>query len=165
MATIVSPAVNGTARTKEPESTTWPASSGTPKSWSLFASHAIEIVDSRYVRRGPTPLVDSISDAASCGLVVLGGRPRRLTDVDLRRVGATLSINGTLEESGVAAAVMGNPVNSVAWLANKLHDFGVPLEAGHVVLSGSFVRAVPFTAGDTIVAIFDHFGEVTFAAE
>ena len=126
---------------------------------------AIEIVDSRYVRRGPTPLVDSISDAASCGLVVLGGRPRRLTDVDLRRVGATLSINGTLEESGVAAAVMGNPVNSVAWLANKLHDFGVPLEAGHVVLSGSFVRAVPFTAGDTVVAIFDHFGEVTFAAE
>lgn len=126
---------------------------------------AIEIVDSRYVRRGPRPLVDSISDAASCGLVVLGGRPLRLTDVDLRRVGATLSINGTLEESGVAAAVMGNPVNSVAWLANTLHDFGVPLEAGHVVLSGSFVRAVPFTAGDTVVALFDHFGEVTFTAE
>jgi 2-oxo-hept-3-ene-1,7-dioate hydratase len=125
---------------------------------------ALEIVDSRYVRRGPRPLVDSISDAASCGLVVLGGRACRLTDVDLRRVGATLSINGTLEESGVAAAVMGNPVNSVAWLANKLHDFAVPLEAGHVVLSGSFVRAVPFTAGDTIMAIFDHFGDVTIAA-
>jgi 2-oxo-hept-3-ene-1,7-dioate hydratase/2-keto-4-pentenoate hydratase len=132
-----------------------------------FVLPAIEIVDSRYTERGPTPLVDSISDAASCGLVVLGGCPRRLTDpgLDLRRVGASLSINGTLEESGVASAVMGNPINAVAWLANKLHEFGVPFEAGHVALSGSFIKAIPLTAGDTVSAVFDHFGEVGFAVE
>ena len=59
---------------------------------------------------------------------------------------------------------MGNPINAVAWLANKLHEYGVTLEAGHVVLSGSFVKAIPFAVGDTVVAMFDHLGEVTFAA-
>jgi 2-keto-4-pentenoate hydratase len=130
-----------------------------------FVLPAIEIVDSRQKGRGPTPLVDSIADAASCGSVVLGGRPVRLTDIDIRRVGATLSINGSVEESGVAAAVMGNPINSVAWLANKLHEYGVTPEAGHVILSGSFLKAIPFQAGDTVVALFDRLGEVTFHVE
>jgi len=130
-----------------------------------FVLPCIEIVDTRQKGRGPTPLVDSIADAAACGLVVLGGRPARLTDVDIRRVGASLSINGSVEESGVASAVMGNPINSVAWLANKLHEYGVTAEAGHVILSGSFIKAIPFQSGDTVVALFDPLGEVTFYAE
>jgi 2-oxo-hept-3-ene-1,7-dioate hydratase/2-keto-4-pentenoate hydratase len=130
-----------------------------------FVLPCIEIVDTRQKGRGPTPLVDSIADAAACGLVVLGGRPARLTDIDIRRVGASLSINGSVEESGVASAVMGNPINSVAWLANKLHEYGVTAEAGHVILSGSFIKAIPFQSGDTVVALFDPLGEVTFHAE
>jgi 2-keto-4-pentenoate hydratase len=130
-----------------------------------FVLPCIEIVDTRQKGRGPKPLVDSIADAAACGRVILGGRPARLTDLDIRRIGATLSINGTVEESGVAAAVMGNPINAVAWLANKLHEYGVTAEAGHVVLSGSFIKAIPFESGDTVVAFFDHLGEVTFSAE
>jgi 2-keto-4-pentenoate hydratase len=130
-----------------------------------FVLPCIEIVDVRQRGHGPNRLVDSIADAAACGLVVLGGRPARLTDLDIRRIGASLSINGTIEQSGVASAVMGNPINAVAWLANKLHDYGVVPEAGHVILSGSFIKAIPFQAGDTVVALFDHLGEVTFAAE
>jgi 2-keto-4-pentenoate hydratase len=129
-----------------------------------FVLPCIEIVDSRQKGWGPNRLVDSIADAASCGLVILGGRPARLTEIDLRRIGASLSINGSVEESGVASAVMGNPVNAVAWLANKLHDYGVEPEAGHVILSGSFLKAIPFATGDTVVALFDHLGEVAFAA-
>jgi 2-oxo-hept-3-ene-1,7-dioate hydratase/2-keto-4-pentenoate hydratase len=130
-----------------------------------FVLPCIEIVDSRQTKRGPNMLVDSISDAAGCGLIVLGGRATRPTDLDLRRVGASLSINGIVEESGVASAVMGNPVNSVAWLANKLHEFGVVPEAGHVILSGSFIKAVPFKSGDTVLALFDSdLGEVVFFA-
>ena len=125
-----------------------------------FILPCLEIVDSRQSSRGPTPLVDTIADAASCGFVVLGGCPRRLTDVDIRRIGATLFINGEAEVSGVSAAVMGNPINSVAWLANKLHSYGVPLLAGQVLLSGSFVRAIPFGPGDTLTALFDGLGEV-----
>ena len=126
-----------------------------------FIVPAIEIVDSRFNVRGT--LVDSIADAASCGFVIVGGNPRRLTDIDIRRVGASLSKNGEIEESGVARAVMGNPINAVAWLATKLHEFEVPLEAGHVVLSGSFIKAIPFKAGDSLVALFDELGEVVFS--
>ncbi len=129
-----------------------------------FVLPCIEIVDNRQRGRGPRPLVDSIADAAACGLVVLGGRPMRLTDVDIRRIGASLAINGSVEESGVASAVMGNPINAVAWLANMLHHYGVTPEAGHVILSGSFIKAIPFQAGDTVVALFDTLGEVTFSA-
>lgn len=128
-----------------------------------FILPAIEIVDSRYRGLGANPLVDSISDAASCGLVVLGSRPTLLTDLDVRREGAALYKNGIVEESGVAAAVMGSPVNAVVWLANKLGEFGVPVEAGNVILSGSFLKAIPIAAGDTITAMFDTLGDVTFA--
>jgi 2-keto-4-pentenoate hydratase len=128
-----------------------------------FVLPAIEIVDSRYRGRGPKPLIDSVADAAWCGLVVLGGRPARLTDLDVRREGAALVKNGTIEETGVGSAVMGNPVNAVVWLANKLASFGVTMAAGSVVLSGSFVKAIPFAAGDTITAMFNTLGDVSFA--
>lgn len=126
-----------------------------------FVLPALEIVDSRYKGRGNNMLVDSISDAATCGFVVLSGNPVKLTDVDVRRLSASLSINGQVVESGSAGAVMGNPINAVVWLANKLHEFGVSMQPGDVILSGSFVRAIPLEAGATIVALYDQLGEVT----
>ncbi len=126
-----------------------------------FILPALEIVDSRYKGRGNNMLVDSISDAATCGFVVLGGNPVKLTDVDVRRLSASLSINGQIMESGSASAVMGNPINAVVWLANKLHEFGVAMQPGDVILSGSFVKAIPFDAGDTILALYDQLGEIT----
>ncbi|HET8943284.1 MAG TPA: 4-oxalocrotonate decarboxylase, partial [Dehalococcoidia bacterium] len=95
------------------------------------------------------------------GVVILGGNPRRLDQIDVRRIGASLSKNGEVEESGIAQAVMANPINSVAWLANKLHEFGVTMSAGHVILSGSFIAAIPFGPGDTLTALFDQLGEVS----
>ncbi len=103
-----------------------------------FVLPALEIVDTRYNARGKNMLVDSIADAASCGFVVLGGRPHDLHDVDVRRMSASLSINGDVLETGSARAVMGNPLNAVVWLANKLHEFGVKMQPGDVILSGSF---------------------------
>jgi 2-oxo-hept-3-ene-1,7-dioate hydratase/2-keto-4-pentenoate hydratase len=126
-----------------------------------FVLPALEIVDNRFNGRGKKMLVDSISDAAACGLVVLGGRPVRLTDIDVRRVSASLLINGDTMETGSAQAVMGNPINAVAWLANKLSEFGVGMEPGNVILSGSFIKAIPFEAGDSLVALYDQLGEVT----
>lgn len=126
-----------------------------------FILPALEIVDSRYKGRGANLLVDSISDAATCGFVVLGGNPVKLTDVDVRRLSASLSISGEVMESGTASAVMGNPINAVVWLANKLAEFDVAMEPGDVILSGSFVKAIPFKAGDTIIALYDQLGEIT----
>ena len=56
---------------------------------------------------------------------------------------------------------MGNPINAVVWLANKLHEFSVAMQPGDVILSGSFVKSIPFAAGDTIVALYDRLGEIT----
>lgn len=126
-----------------------------------FILPMIEIVDNRYSDRGSNDLIDSISDGAWCGGVVLGGNPMRLTDVDIRNISASLSINGVVEQTGTARAVMGNPVNSVAWLANKLHEFGVTIQPGDVIMSGSFIRAMPIKPGDTILALFDQLGDVS----
>ncbi len=123
---------------------------------------AVEVVDSRYSRSGLPGPVDSIADAASCGFVILGGNPRPLADLDVRHVGGALYRNGEVEETGTAAAVMGNPVNSVAWLARTLHRFGVTMEPGHVVLSGSFIRPHPVAAGDSFVADYGPLGQISF---
>src|SRR3546814_13661944 len=112
-----------------------------------FILPAIEIVDTRYTGYGTNLLVDSVADAASCGLVVLGSRPMRLTDLDLRREGAALYKNGLVAERGVAAAVMGNPVNAAVWLANKLVEFGLPMGEGDGILPGSCVQALAVTGG------------------
>lgn len=126
-----------------------------------FVLPCLEIVFTRQLGRGPRMLIDSVADAAACGLVVLGGCAATLTDVDVRRISASLMVNGAVEESGVAAAVMGNPISAVAWLINKLAEFGDGAVAGEVILSGSFVKAIPIDAGDTVTAVFDRLGEVT----
>lgn len=127
-----------------------------------FILPAIEVVDSRYTSRGIAGVVDSVADAASCGFIMLGGNPTLLTDIDIRHISGALYLNGELEESGTAAAVMGNPVNSVAWLARKLDEFGVHMEAGHAILSGSFIRARTIEAGDAVVADFGPLGQISF---
>lgn len=129
-----------------------------------FILPALEIVDSRYTGYGPKMLIDSISDAASCGRIVVGARPLDLKEIDIRAIGAALMKNGVVEVSGMSSEVVGSPVNAVAWLANKLGEFGVAMEPGHVVLSGSFTKAIRFEAGDTITATFTEFGEVGFRA-
>jgi 2-keto-4-pentenoate hydratase len=79
----------------------------------------------------------------------------------LRVVGATLRRNGAIIDTGSAGAVLGNPVTAVAWLANKVHQFGVKLEAGHVVLLGSCTRAYDVAPGDNLRADFDTLGGVS----
>lgn len=124
-----------------------------------FVLPAIEIIDSR-IAEWKIGIVDTIADNASSARVVLGGNPVRLEDIDVRALGATLAVNGEIVETGTAGAVLGNPVTSVAWLAQTIGSFDVRLEAGHVVLPGSCTRAVPVRAGDTVRADFDRLGHV-----
>ena len=99
--------------------------------------------------------VVSASDLNWLRAGVLGANPRPLEAIDVRRVRGSIVRNGKTEQEGEASAVLGNPVTSVAWLANKLGEFGVTFEPGHVILTGSFVRAFPVKAGDDIVCRFD----------
>jgi len=128
---------------------------------------AIEIIDARIEQfdrdtKAPRKVFDTISDFAANAGIVLGGRPVRPHDVDLRWVGAMLFRNGVIEETGLAAAVLNHPGNGVAWLANKIAPYDEQLNAGEVILGGSFTRPATAVAGDTFHADFGPLGAVSF---
>ncbi|WP_085370784.1 2-oxo-hept-4-ene-1,7-dioate hydratase [Leifsonia sp. NCR5] len=121
---------------------------------------ALEILSSRIEMAGRT-IVDTISDNAAMGGMVVGGRPVAVDAVDLRWVSALLYRNETIEESGVAAAVLNHPASGVAWLANKLAAHGTTLEAGEIVLAGSFTRPMWVERSDTVHADYGTLGAIT----
>jgi len=127
---------------------------------------ALEIVDLRTRLDDPETkrrrsVVDTIADNAANAALVVGGRPVRPLDVDLRWVGALCYRNGILEESGIAAAVLNHPANGIAWLANKIAPFDQGLEPGEIVLSGSFTRTVAARAGDTFHVDYGPLGSIS----
>lgn len=121
---------------------------------------ALEILDSHIDLEGRT-IVDTISDNAALGAMVLGANRFPPDAVDLRWVGALVQQNGVVTESGVSGAVLGHPANGVAWLANKLAAHGDRLEAGELILAGSFTRPVWIARGDAVVCEYRDLGEVT----
>ena len=126
---------------------------------------ALEIIDARIQQVDPQTgttrkVFDTISDNAANAGVVMGGRAVRPTDIDLRKVPAVLYRNGVIEESGVSAAVLNHPAKGVAWLANKLAPYDVTLEAGQVILGGSFTRPVAANPGDTFHVDYDMLGSI-----
>lgn len=126
---------------------------------------ALEIIDARIQQVDPQTQVtrkvfDTISDNAANAGVVLGGKAVRPHDLDLRRVPAILYRNGVIEESGVSAAVLNHPAKGVAWLANKLAAHDVTLEAGQIILGGSFTRPVAARPGDTFHVDYDQLGSI-----
>lgn len=120
---------------------------------------ALEIVDARLVDQ--RKIFDTVADNGAAAGLVLGGRPIKPLDVDLRWVSALMYRNSDIEETGVAAGVLGHPALGVAWLANKLGQHGVTLDAGHIILSGSFTRVVFAKKGDTLFGDFGPLGSVS----
>jgi len=114
-----------------------------------YAVPALEVLNSHIELEGRT-IVDTIADNAAYGAMVLGDVHKRPDEIDLRWVPGVLSRNGEIEETGVAAGVLGHPATGVAWLANKFHQHGARLEAGEIILAGSFTRPVWMTRGDSL---------------
>lgn len=119
---------------------------------------AIEIIDARV--QNPRKIFDTVADNGAAAGIVIGGRPVRPHDIDLRWVGAIFHRNSEIEETGIAAGVLGHPAMGIAWLANKVGRFGTVLEPGHIMLSGSFTRPVWADKGDTLHADFGPLGSV-----
>lgn len=121
---------------------------------------AIELVDSRIVdwRIG---LCDTVADLASCGAITLAGREVPVEGWEPRLVGMTMFKNGEMVATGAGAAALGDPVAAVAWLANTLGPYGVTIEAGQFVMTGSLHAAFDVAPGDTARAEFDRLGPVT----
>jgi 2-oxo-hept-3-ene-1,7-dioate hydratase len=132
-----------------------------------YVTPAIEIIDSRIEQfdrdtKVMRKVFDTISDFAANAGIVLGGRPVKPLDVDLRWVGALLHKNGVIEETGLAAGVLNHPATGVAWLSNKIAPYGEQLHAGDIVLSGSFTRPTPAARSDTFHADYGPLGSISF---
>lgn len=121
---------------------------------------ALEILDSRIEMEGRT-IVDTISDNAAMGAMVIGGNPVKPRDIDLRWVAAMLYRNQVIEETGVAAGVLNHPAAGVYWLANKLSAHGTALGAGEIILAGSFTRPMWVYKGDSVYADYGQLGTIT----
>lgn len=131
-----------------------------------YVTPALEIIDARIEQfdrdtKAPRKVFDTISDFAANAGVILGGRPVRVHDVDLRWVGAMLYKNGVIEETGLAAGVLNHPANGVVWLANKIAPHGEQLNAGDIVLAGSFTKPTTVVSGDTIHADYGPLGSIS----
>lgn len=127
---------------------------------------ALELIDARIeqfdrVNKAPRKVLDTIADNAANAAIVMGGRPMKPDAVDWRWAGALLFKNGVIEESGLGAAVLNHPGNGVAWLANKLAPHGERLDAGEIVLGGSFTRPVACAAGDVFHADYGPLGSIS----
>lgn len=125
-----------------------------------FVLPALEVIDSR-ITDWQIGIVDTIADNASSGGLVLGSRPMLLTELDLRLAGCVVHRNGSLVATGAGGAVLGSPINALAWVANVLGERGVALEEGEVVLPGSMTASIPFDAGDVVTATVAGLGSVT----
>jgi 2-oxo-hept-3-ene-1,7-dioate hydratase len=126
---------------------------------------AIEILDTRIERVNAATgkartIFDTIADNAANAGIVLGERRLAPQAVDMRWIGAIVSRNGEVEETGLGAGVLDHPAMGIVWLANRLHQYGRGIAAGEVVLSGSFVRPVEARHGDSILADFGPHGAI-----
>lgn len=131
-----------------------------------YVAPALEILDTRILRADPETgqtrkIVDTIADNAANAGIVIGAARHDVGAVDLRRVGAILSRDGEVEETGLGAGVLNDPVEAVVWLARRMATYGQRIEAGQVILSGSFIRPVECPPGCRIAADFGDFGQVS----
>ena len=131
-----------------------------------YVCPSLEILDTRILRADPASgktrtIVDTIADNAANAGIVMGQSRMKPGDIDMRWTGAIVTRNGEVEETGLGAGVLNNPALGIAWLANRLADYGDQIKAGQVVLSGSFIRPVEAIHGSDIVADFGDFGSVS----
>ncbi|WP_432695044.1 2-oxo-hept-4-ene-1,7-dioate hydratase [Marinobacterium sp. YM272] len=126
---------------------------------------SLELIAARCMRTDPETgytrkVYDTIADNAANAGIILGGRPIKPTEMDLRWAGAALYLNGQIEETGLASGVLGHPAKGISWVCKRFAPHGVGLEPGQIILAGSFTRPVPVKAGDTIHADFGPLGGI-----
>lgn len=130
-----------------------------------YVTPALELIDARSYRVDPTDGVtrtvkDTIADNAANAGIITGGNPIDPSETDLRWVGAICKLNGTVEESGLAAAVLDDPVQGIVWLARRVAQYGIELLPGQTLLAGSFTRPVMCHPGDEFHVDFGPHGVI-----
>jgi 2-oxo-hept-3-ene-1,7-dioate hydratase len=126
---------------------------------------SLEILDTRILRADPATgrarvIYDTVSDNAANAGIVLGQARHDVDAFDLRWVGAIVKRDGVVEETGLGAGVLDDPVTGILWLVQRLARYGQGLRAGDIVLSGSFIRPIEAPSGSRFEADFGAFGRV-----
>jgi 2-oxo-3-hexenedioate decarboxylase len=121
---------------------------------------AVEIIDSRY-RDFKFDITSVVADNSSSSRFVTGGRPVPVDYMDLRTVGVVMEKNGEIVEMSTGAAVLGNPAESVAMLANMLGERGEEIPAGTFVMTGGVTAAVAVEPGDSILVRYHELGTLS----
>lgn len=133
-----------------------------------YVCPSLEILDTRILRSDPASgrariITDTISDNAANAGLVLGPQRHAVDRVDLRWIGAIVFRDGVVEETGLGAGVLNDPVTGILWLVHRLARYGQGIEAGQVLLSGSFIRPIEAPPGSRFEADFGAFGQVRVA--
>ena len=125
-----------------------------------YAVAALEIVDSR-IAKWDIDIVDTVADNASSGLYVLGPRRRSLEEFEPKDVVMSMTIGGEVVSNGNGVACLGDPLEALVWLARTAREFGEPLRAGQLVLSGALGPMVTVSPGDEVRAEIGTLGNVS----
>lgn len=126
-----------------------------------FVVPALEIIDSR-VRDWKIGLFDTLADNGSVGGVIVGGQPRKLSEVNLADQPGVIEFDGKQVASGNTNAVYGNPISAIAWLCRRVAEYGITLKAGQFILPGSCLAAEKMVPGTKITGRFEGWGEISF---
>lgn len=130
-----------------------------------YIAPAIEIIDSRY-KDFKFTLNDVVADNTSSAKFLVGSKLTSPIGLDLANLGAIMTKNGELVQTGAGAAILGHPAVSVAWAVNKLAEQGKEgFKKGEIVLSGAITEAVSFVPGDSILVEFAELGSVSFTCK
>lgn len=127
---------------------------------------AFELIAARSVRANPETgytrkVFDTIADNAANAGIITGGLKVDPSAVDLRWCGAIVELNGVIEQTGLAAAVLGHPAQGICWIAKRFAPHGISLEPGQVLLSGSFTAPIKVKAGDKVTADYGKLGQIS----
>ncbi|KAL1874767.1 hypothetical protein VTK73DRAFT_186 [Phialemonium thermophilum] len=126
-----------------------------------YALPAVEIIDSR-VRNWEIGLEDTLADNGSVGRIILGGTPRRLTDLSLGNTAGVLRFDGREVQTGNTRNILGNPLAATAWLVNRLTEYDVEFLPGQVIMPGSCLKAMPMDKPGRWTCTFEGWGAVEF---
>lgn len=130
-----------------------------------YVAPSLEILDTRILRVDPETkatrkIFDTISDNAANAGIVLGMKRHAVDAIDMRWVGVITSRDGEVEETGLGAGVLNDPIESVVWLARRMAKYKQSIQPGQIILSGSFIRPIECPPGTAIHADFGSFGFV-----
>lgn len=126
---------------------------------------AIEVPDSRFADFTAVGEAQLLADNACAHDFILGdASPHDWRTIDLSQHRVRGQVSGesrSYAREGSGAAVLGNPIDALVWLANELSSLGITLHADQVVTTGACTPPLEVLPGDQVVADFGQLGTVS----